>query len=220
MIGMRDTGVSASNAGDRVSTKQVIVIRHAQKPTSHPKHLGVREDGTSDPESLTVRGWLHAGAIAAVFGGPGSHPVEAHLERPEFIFAAGAGKKRVVINGRSLTVGSHSRRPLETVTPMAERLGLMPLTIFTKGEEKALVADVISRGGVVLICWQHQDIPTIGNLILGNDTTVPQSWPEDRYDLIWVFDRNRDAWSFRQFHHARLFSSLQALAGPTSGRVC
>jgi hypothetical protein len=103
-----------SAAADRVSARQVIIIRHAQKPTSHPKHLGVREDGTSDPESLTVRGWLHAGALAAVFGGPGAHPVEAHLERPNFIFAAGSGKKQVIINDKSVTVGSHSRRPLET----------------------------------------------------------------------------------------------------------
>lgn len=90
---------------------------------------------------------------------------------------------------------------------MAERLGLVPLTIFTKGEEQALVRDALSRDGVVLICWQHEDIPTIGNLVLGNDTTVPQSWPEDRYDLIWVFDRRGDSWTFRQFFHARLFSS-------------
>ena len=190
-----------------MSAKQVIVIRHAQKPTSHPKHLGVREDGTRDFESLTVRGWLHAGALAAVFGGPEPHPVEAHLDRPDFIFVAGTGKKQVIIDGKSVTVGSHSRRPLETVTPMAERLGLEPLTIFTKGEEQALVRDALSRDGVVLICWQHEDIPTIGNLILGNDTTVPQSWPEDRYDLIWVFDRSGASWTFRQFFHARLFPS-------------
>ena len=64
---------------------------------SKPKHRGVREDGTNDAESLTVRGWQHAGALAAVFAGPGAHPVEAHLERPDFIFAAGVGKKRVKI---------------------------------------------------------------------------------------------------------------------------
>ena len=186
--------------------KQVIVIRHAQKPTSHPKHHGVREDGTNDSESLTVRGWLHAGALAGAFGGPGGHPVEAQLDRPDFIFAAGTGKKQVIIDGKSVTVGSHSRRPLETVTPMAERLGLEPLTIFTKGEEQALVRDALSRDGVVLICWQHEDIPTIGNLIVGNDTTVPQSWPEDCYDLIWVFDHSGDLWAFRQFFHAHLFS--------------
>ena len=147
-----------------MSAKQVIVIRHAQKPTSHPKHLGVREDGTNNSESLTVRGWLHAGALTAVFGGPGAHPVEARLDRPDFIFVAGRGKKQAIIDGKPVTVGSHSRRPLETVTPMAERLGLEPLTIFTKGEEQALVRDALSRVGLthLLAAW---DIPKIGNLI-------------------------------------------------------
>ena len=142
--------------------------------------------------------------------GPGPTPVEAHLDRPDFIFVAGRGKKQAIIDGKSVTVGSHSRRPLETVTPMAERLGLEPLTIFTKGEEQALVRDALSRDGVVLICWQHEDIPKIGNLIVGNGTTVPQNWPEDRYDLIWVFDRSDSSWTFRQFFHARLFWSAHS----------
>ena len=81
----------------------------------------------------------------------------------------------MIINGRSVTVGSHSRRPLETVTSIAKQLGLVPLTIFTKGEEQASVRDALSRDGVVLICCQHENIPTIGNLIVGNETTVPQA---------------------------------------------
>ena len=106
-----------------------------------------------------------------------------------------------------MEVGSHSRRPLQTVTRLAEALQLTPVTTHTKGEEQALVADAIGRPGTVLICWQHENIAAIGNLIVGNNTTVPQSWPEDRYDLIYVFDRAGDAWSFRQFSHGRLFTS-------------
>ena len=106
-----------------------------------------------------------------------------------------------------MEVGSHSRRPLQTVTPLAEALKLAPVTTHTKGEEQALVDDALGRPGTILICWQHENIAAIGNLIVGNNTTVPQSWPEDRYDLIYVFDRAGDAWNFRQFFHERLVTS-------------
>jgi hypothetical protein len=183
---------------------RIIVIRHAQKPTRKPKRDGIREDGTGDRESLTVRGWQHAGALAAVFAGPGAGAADPLVPRPDVIFAAGAGKKTARIGGKAVRVGSHSRRPVQTVTPMAGALGLEPVTVHTKGEEEALVADALGRAGVVLICWQHQNIPAIGNLIVGNSTTVPQTWPEDRYDLVWIFERVGEAWSFRQVFHERL----------------
>ena len=190
-----------------MSTDQVIVIRHGQKPTANPKHRGVREDGTNDSESLTVRGWLHAGALAAVFAEIGNRSSEGRLNKPDFIYAAGIGKKRAEIDGKTVSLGSHSRRPLETITPMALRLGLTPVTAYSKGEEQVLVKDVLARHGTVLICWQHEEIPNIGNLIVGSDSIVPQSWPENRYDLIWVFDLRRGSWKFRQFFHARLVTA-------------
>ncbi len=72
-----------------------------------------------------------------------------------------------MIDGRAVKLGSRSRRPLQTVPPMATAVGLMPVTERTKGAEAALVANVLGRTGAVLICWQHRNIPTIGNLILG-----------------------------------------------------
>src|SRR3954447_10367767 len=73
---------------------QIIVIRHAQKPTHKPKHVGIREDGTADPESLTVRGWQHAGALAAVFAGPGLGKADALVARPDVILPPGRKKRR------------------------------------------------------------------------------------------------------------------------------
>jgi len=184
---------------------QVIVIRHAEKPTSRPKRHGVREDGTPDKESLTVRGWQHAGSLAAVFAAEGADPDGGTLRRPRHIFAAGVGKKRVKgPDGARVTVGSHSRRPLQTVSEMAARLGLAPETAHTRGEEAALVADAVARDGTVLICWQHEDIPAIGRAIAGDGAGVPDAWPGDRYDLIWVFDRKGRGWTFRQVAHPRL----------------
>jgi hypothetical protein len=181
---------------------RIVVIRHAQKPTRKPRHRGVREDGAADPESLTVRGWQHAGALAAVFAT--ADAADPLLARPQVIFAAGIGKKTARIDGKNVRVGSRSRRPLQTVSALAAALSLAPVTTHTKGEERALVADALARAGVVLICWQHQNIPAIGNLIVGDATTTPQTWPNDRSHLVWIFERAGDAWSFRQTSHGRL----------------
>jgi hypothetical protein len=27
---------------------------------------------------------------------------------------------------------------------------------------------------------------------------LPSSWPEERYDIVWVFERDERAWSFSQ----------------------
>ena len=61
---------------------------------------------------------------------------------------------------------------------------------FTLDEEPQLAADVIVQSGVVLIAWEHKRIHTIANAILGDETTAPQAWPDDRFDVVWIFDRD------------------------------
>ena len=51
----------------------------------------------------------------------------------------------------------------------------------------------------MLIAWQHEAIPSIANLILGESATCPQKWPGARFDLVWIFDRSHSSkWSFAQ----------------------
>ena len=51
-----------------------------------------------------------------------------------------------------------------------------------------MLDEVAASKGVVLICWQREYIPDIASHILGNTKTAPSNWPEDCYDMIWVFD--------------------------------
>jgi hypothetical protein len=158
------------------TTPKIMVIRHAEKPADTPPPQGVDADGNADPESLIPQGWQRAGAVACLFD-PARGPLQAaELATPQAIYASGVGKH------------SHSLRPQETVTPLATRLGVPIDTSFLKGDETAMAADAIAQDGVVLICWEHQDIPTIANQILGNQTTAPQTWPGARFDMVWVFD--------------------------------
>ena len=156
---------------------KIMVIRHAEKPAddgSDPRAVTI--DGKGDPESLIVQGWQRAGALAVLFA-PARGPLQsAELATPKVIFATDAAKT------------SKSERPQETITPLAAKLSITPDTSFDKGKEKGLVDSALSQDGVVLICWQHEEIPKIANHILGNDTTAPQSWPGKRFDMVWVFD--------------------------------
>jgi hypothetical protein len=95
---------------------------------------------------------------------------------------------------------SKSLRPQHTVLALADFLGQGLVLSHPKGDEDALVADVLSRNGTVLIAWEHEAIPAIANRILGNDTTCPQKWPGDRFDLLWVFNHTGgpEAWAFTQ----------------------
>ena len=61
------------------------------------------------------------------------------------------------------------------------------------GDEKEMVASVLSLSGVVLICWEHKNImPNIMSAInssvrISNYSKIPPSWPNVFY-LVWVLD--------------------------------
>jgi hypothetical protein len=74
--------------------------------------------------------------------------------------------------------------------PVAAKLNVEIDCRFTLDDEPQLVADVLSRSGVVLIAWEHKRIHTIANAILGDATTAPQAWPDDRFDVTWIFERD------------------------------
>lgn len=153
-----------------------MIVRHAEKPADQGPPHGVNIDGKHDPESLIPLGWQRAGGLATLFAPSNGQFVSPLLTKPQQLFASGLGKH------------SNSLRPQETITPTAQKLGVTINTTYLKGQESALAAAVTATSGVVLVAWEHQDIPTIANAILGNNTTVPQQWPGDRFDLVWVFD--------------------------------
>jgi hypothetical protein len=76
---------------------------------------------------------------------------------------------------------------------VAAKLGLAIDTSFKKDKYKPMTDAALACDGMVLIAWQHQDIPAIGTHLLkrsgASGIALPTAWPQDRYDLVWVFDR-------------------------------
>jgi hypothetical protein len=184
---------------------KVMIIRHAEKPVNSIK--GVNAAGTQDPESLIVQGWQRAGALIGLFDPDSTVFSNSALATPDKIYASNPG-----------TDGSE--RPLETITPLAAKLVLTPDESFVKGQEKHLAEDVLKQSGIVLICWQHQKIHSIAKHLTKSgppSPPIPDPWPGDRFDLVFVFTPPTQAgqlWTLTQVPQLLLAGDLSTVLPP------
>lgn len=162
----------------------VMLIRHAEKPLGDGPPFGVTEQGVVDRESLTPRGWQRAGALVRFFAAD-SGPEASGLAVPTHLFASRVGPQ------------SSSRRPLETLQPLASRLGLTIDDTILKADIARLAAAVLATDGVALVSWEHHLIPSLATALTGQADLAPSIWPDDRFDLVWIFERSVGGSSFR-----------------------
>jgi len=172
----------------RQRATKIMLIRHAEKPGKDSPPYGITAKGERSKESLEVRGWQRAGALATLLAPTNGHLQHTSLAKPQFLYAS----KPILRKG--------SKRPLETLTPLAQKLAIRINSKFQRSDFESMVDDALSCKGVVLICWQREYIPQIASYILGNKKLTPPDWPDDCYDVIWVFDRVRSSsrYSFKQ----------------------
>lgn len=166
---------------------KIMIVRHAEKPATDFTPYGLTINGKRTKESLTARGWQRAGALANLLAPTNGHFQHHLLAQPQFIYASRFIKRR------------GSRRPIETITPLAEKLAIKINSDFPRFAVDKLVEDVFRRQGVVLICWQREYMPKIAAAIMGSEGIVPAAWPEARFDMVWIFDRSRSSARYR-FH--------------------
>jgi len=175
----------AGGNGQSTDTRMIMLIRHAEKPL-HPSSSphGVNPDGQEDPHSLTVTGWIRAGALVELFAPSRGEP-PAELRRPDTIYA-------------SAYAGGHSKRSSQTVGPLAARLGLEVIKRYAAGDEAHLTKEISARPGVTLIVWHHEALHMIPQHLGEVNPTPPRRWPPDRFDLIWTFTPDDRGWRFVQ----------------------
>jgi hypothetical protein len=181
--------------------EKIIIIRHAEKPPNPPNKKGpwdVRENGKSgDGKSLIVPGWQRGGALIAFFAPYKASPANRAIATPDYIYAA--------------KPHGESHRPCETVTPLAAWLkyqqGTPQFNVAFEigGGESDMVKSVMGLSGVVLICWEHDNImPNIMKAIdqavtITNYGSLPKAWP-NVFDLVWVLDLKGDAYTWTEVH--------------------
>jgi hypothetical protein len=176
-----------------MSALTVLILRHAEKPFKAWPGEGTTFEGATDDKSLVLRGWQRAGAWAALFGGSlGGDAYPA----PQAIYALNPTKPSTGGN-------APSSRPLETITPLVDRLHLKPNTDWGLDDEQHLADEIVKLTGVVLVCWEHKHIaPALLTAFLGSQRVpgLPAAWRGSRFDVVLRLDRAVPgaAWSFKQ----------------------
>ncbi|WP_431262376.1 hypothetical protein ACQ859_19770 [Roseateles chitinivorans] len=165
-------------------SKFIMLIRHAEKPTSDA--AGVNVTGVLDAQSLSVPGWRRAGALVRYFGSAGSKGDGGPIRCPRHIVAA-------------RPTGRHpSTRPADTVRPLAEFLGLPVDERWSDQDAPEDVAAALrALDGPVLVCWRHHGLPRLADAILQDDG-IPSVWPAERFDVTWSFFCRRHTWTFAE----------------------
>ncbi len=183
--------MSQQPAGGGAAPPQVIyIIRHGEKPADPPladpgqsppapvAPFGVDDQGIQDPHSLLPRGWQRSGALAVLFD-PALGLLQAGLQTPAALLSPSYGDP----------AKTAAHRTHQTIQGLADRLGLQIASDFGEGQEPQMAASVVSSySGVVLICWEHDHIPALASsLPVVQGTAIPQTWPGERFDVIWTF---------------------------------
>lgn len=138
------------------------------------------EKPTPEGHDLSAVGQQRAQDLVGLFTNP-----PAGLFRPTKLYASKGA--------------TASNRPVETLQPLATALGLSIDSSFDKSQAAELSAELPTMAAQdVLICWEHGELP---GLLAHLGTTVPAaptSWPDDRYDVVWVLTPNGPNWTFNQ----------------------
>jgi len=174
---------------DVISPIKIMIIRHAEKHQHGSYGLCVSEDGHACRHELTVRGWERAAALINLFAPAGTGAAGSVIHTPRSIFASDA------------TAQSPSLRAMHTAGPLAAALGIQVNHDYAEGDEAALAAAVHASPLPTLIVWHHLGIPKLARKIAGGEIECPAQWPEDRFDLVWILERNNaraSTWAFSQ----------------------
>ena len=140
---------------------RVILLRHAEKP---PDESTVH---------LSERGEARARALVALLA---AKPVLGTNGPPAALFAP------------KVTRRGHSRRPYETLKPLAEHLKLSIQAPYGPTGYAALAKQIREGrsldGKTVVVCWIHDYLPDLEQAL--GVKPKPAPWKGSVYDRVWV----------------------------------
>lgn len=186
---------------------QIFIIRHGEK-------LGDPKKEDDGGRHLSVQGSARAADLPSLFAPPlglfscGLRPKDhefhghyhhvpikskpARFATPNFIFATARSK--------------HSKRPMETVTPLATALDVPINDGFDDTEIKKLANAILTEhafaGKIVLVCWHHGQIPDIAKAL---GVKRPPKWDAKVFDRVWQITYPKGKASLADFPQMLLY---------------
>ena len=152
-------GCASAEDAKKFHPKCVLIIRHAEKPPDEAKSPDLNDLGKKRAAALP-------GLFQKAAGRPDPLPV------PDVVFAARDSAK--------------SRRPSQTVAPLAAELRLKINAEFEDDEETTKLAkELLTRkyaGKTVLVSWRHTNIPVLAKALGAGG---PLTWDDHVYDRVW-----------------------------------
>lgn len=156
------------------STRIIHVIRHGEKPKSKSDH------------TLNSTGLARAQALMGLFA-PLDGVYRAGIYRPDRIYASKGN--------------TASMRPLQTVQPLAQRMGLSIITKFdVEAAVSATAKELKAQTGVTLMSMEHSAIVAMCSKLGTSTPKIPSSWDSSRFDMVWTFvsTDGGKSWKFTQ----------------------
>ncbi len=191
------------------STRTIYIIRHGEKPTdpnpgSATATIGIDAYGNPSGSSLTPFGWQRAGALTTLFA-PYDTQARAWVTTPGQMYSPS-------YSGDPPSGQISVHRTNETIYAISQFLSMtIDNTTYAEGDETTMGTNLAAQPPpmVTLVCWEHSAIPTIANAIVGpsGQSQIPQTWPDDRYDVVWAFTRAvpGDPYTFTQYPEMLLY---------------
>ena len=97
---------------------------------------------------------------------------------PEFLFAT--------------ALSNHSARPVETITPLSQRIGVQIDATFADQDYSALADEILLQssfiGKLLLVCWHHGNIPSFMLALGAKSGDFPDPWDPQVFNLILQLD--------------------------------
>jgi hypothetical protein len=170
----------------RIEPPAIFIIRHGEKPAG-PKSLpqGVTLEGVEHDNSLIPRGWQRAGALCTLFK-PQDGGLRPDILTPDLLIAPWYKPDK--------TKEPKDERTHETIEPLSKLLGKEIVWTHPVTDGAKLGAKLAKQtSGVTLVCWEHGNIPSIGQAI---SPEAPGEWQDDRFDVIWRFTGGPGKWTY------------------------